>query len=294
MHTFDEIYDNDNIINSLKSTVINENISHAYIFFDLNNSDNSMVCNIFAKAILCTSKQSINTPCNECKSCNSYERANHPDLVYISSKKSTIGVDIIREDINKTINIIPYGSYKVIIINKAHTLTKEAQNALLKTLEEPPKYAVIILICDNMQKFINTLVSRCVVIRIKPKSSIIQKNQEQLVNEIHSFLINLNRLSLNEVFESYNFLESNKENINEILNIMQSFLRDSIVLKKTNNSNFLTEKNNIHNISTYTNEATIQSLINKSNAISFCINALRQNANFQMSVEVMLIQLRQG
>lgn len=105
-----------------------------------------------------------------CHSCKQVLGGNHPDLIYVThSKPGSIGVDDIREQINDTIMIRPYSSYyKIYIVDEAEKMTVQAQNALLKTMEEPPSYAVIILITTNQEEFLPTILSRCVQLKLKP------------------------------------------------------------------------------------------------------------------------------
>ena len=105
-----------------------------------------------------------------CHSCKQALSGNHPDLIYVTHEKpASIGVDDIREQINDTIQIRPYSSYyKIYIVDEAEKMTVQAQNALLKTIEEPPSYAVIILITTNQEAFLPTILSRCVQLKLKP------------------------------------------------------------------------------------------------------------------------------
>ena len=105
-----------------------------------------------------------------CHSCKQVMSGNHPDLIYVKHEKpGSIGVDDVREQINDTIMIRPYSSYyKIYIVDEAEKMTVQAQNALLKTIEEPPSYAVIILITTNQEAFLPTILSRCVQMKLKP------------------------------------------------------------------------------------------------------------------------------
>ena len=88
--------------------------------------------------------------CGECAACKQVDSLNHPDVIYITNEKYEIRVDDIRKGINETIDIKPYsGDYKIYIIDDADRMNAGAQNALLKTLEEPPAYAVILLLTNN-------------------------------------------------------------------------------------------------------------------------------------------------
>ena len=108
-------------------------------------------------------------PCNECHSCRQADSGNHPDIIRVTHEKpNTISVADIREQVNNTIMIKPYqGPYKIYIIDHADLMTVQAQNALLKTIEEPPAYAVILLLTENADILLPTINSRCVMLKLR-------------------------------------------------------------------------------------------------------------------------------
>lgn len=117
---------------------------------------------------------------------------NHPDLIYVTHEKpASIGVDDIREQINDTIQVRPYSSYyKIYIVDEAEKMTVQAQNALLKTIEEPPAYAVILLLTTNQDAFLPTILSRCVQLKLKPlKDSVVKEYLIQSLGEMRARLI---------------------------------------------------------------------------------------------------------
>ena len=133
------------------------NISHAYIINGETGSGRRMLADAFAKALQCEKHPNADS-CDGCKSCHQAESGNHPDIRYITHEKASISVDDIREQLNNDIQIKPYSSeHKVYIIPEANKMTEQAQNALLKTIEEPPAYAVIILLTDNLNALLPTI-----------------------------------------------------------------------------------------------------------------------------------------
>lgn len=259
---------------------------HSYIFC----GENSKYAD-FAKSILCD-KGVDNKPCHICKSCVTFEANNHPDVIYVQSEKLTIGVDIVREQINKHINIKPYGNHKIVIIKDAHTLTEAAQNALLKTLEEPPKYAIMILLAHTTSNFLPTLISRCAIIRAQQNNNI--GNYISAQDFTINFLLDLGTQSLDGVFNLFKILEKNKENIEPILDTMQMFFRDCLVLKQTRKEDFVTQKDKLNTMVHYIESATEDNLIKRLEAVNFGMYALNKNANFQMAMELMLLNIRQN
>lgn len=123
--------------------------------------------------------------CGECKSCHQADDHNHPDIIYVSHEKpNNISVDDIRTQLNNDIVIKPYSSkYKIYIVDEAEKMNQQAQNALLKTIEEPPAYAVIMLLTTNADSFLQTIRSRCITLNMKSvKDEVIKA---YLMNEKH-------------------------------------------------------------------------------------------------------------
>src|SRR5699024_725727 len=108
-------------------------------------------------------------PCGHCRSCSAFDSGNHPDIVYVRPTKKTLGVDDVREQILENVSLKQYRyRYKIYIVEQADTMTVQAQNALLKTLEEPPAYAVFLLLAENQTAFLPTILSRTVTLHIRP------------------------------------------------------------------------------------------------------------------------------
>lgn len=133
-----------------------------------------MLAETFAAALQCTS-EGEEKPCGHCASCRRADSHNHPDIITVthqpkssSDKQTALGVDDIRA-MRADVMIKPYSSeHKVYIVPNAESMTVQAQNALLKTLEEPPAYAVILLIADGLENFLPTVRSRCITLPVKP------------------------------------------------------------------------------------------------------------------------------
>ncbi len=165
---FEEILGNEMVKDHFKKAIQNHKISHAYILTGEAGMGRKSIANAFAMTLRC--EQGGSEPCMMCHSGKQVMSGNHPDLIYVTHEKpGSIGVDDVREQINDTIMIRPYSSYyKIYIVDEAEKMTVQAQNALLKTIEEPPSYAVIILITTNQEAFLPTILSRCVQMKLKP------------------------------------------------------------------------------------------------------------------------------
>lgn len=167
MISFDDIIGQAGAKSHLLAAVRDNKISHAYIFSGEDGSGKMMLAERFAATLQCDNP--VDGPCCMCINCMQSESHNHPDIIYITHEKKNIVVDDIRNQLINDIAIKPYsGRYKIYIIDEAEKMNEAAQNALLKTLEEPPEYAVIILLATNTGAFLQTILSRCVVLELKP------------------------------------------------------------------------------------------------------------------------------
>lgn len=159
--TFAEIIGQEHIVQTLTNAISSGMISHAYLFSGPRGSGKTSMARLLAKAVNCQNrKENQFEPCNKCSSCLEIMKGNALDLIEIDAA-SHRGIDEIRE-LREGIKFTPTKSkYKVFIIDESHQLTREAANALLKTLEEPPSYAIFVLATTEIHKMIPTIISRC-------------------------------------------------------------------------------------------------------------------------------------
>ena len=175
MADFADIIDQKQMKDHMQHALETSKVSHAYIISGENGSGKEFIARIFAKALMCENKKRDSQfieSCNECTSCIKAQSGNHPDIITVTHEKpSSIGVDDIRGKLRDDVVIRPYESrYKIYIIPDGEKMTPAAQNALLKTLEEPPSYIVIIILTNNLNAFLPTIISRCIVLPMKPVS----------------------------------------------------------------------------------------------------------------------------
>ena len=168
MAKFSDIIGQEQIKEHLQNALASHKISHAYIINGEKSSGKEYIAKVFAMALQC--EKGGTEPCQECHSCKQVLSKNQPDIIRLTHEKpNTISVDDIRKQVNGDVAIKPYSSpYKIYIINEAEKMNAQAQNALLKTLEEPPEYAVILLLTANLNALLPTIISRCVVLNMKP------------------------------------------------------------------------------------------------------------------------------
>lgn len=187
---FEKIIGNDKIKEMLSKTIENGTTSHSYLLVGTQGIGKKMLAVQFAKKILCLKQEED----NPCKSCIEFESNNHPDYMCIQPEEKSIKIEQIRF-LQKKIQEKPIiANKKVYIIDDADTMTQEAQNCLLKTLEEPPEFATIILIGSQENLFLPTIRSRCMILKFKP----IEDDQLKQYMEVNYGITNLtkNRLAM--------------------------------------------------------------------------------------------------
>lgn len=252
--SFNNLIGNEEIKQILQNTVKSNKISHSYMFIGQVGIGKTLFAKEFAKMILCQNNTN-NKTCNKCKSCIEMENNSNPDFTLIQPINSKIKIEQIRELQSKILEKPIISNKKVYIIKDADTMTQEASNCLLKTLEEPPEYITIILIGANESMFLNTIRSRCTKIlfrkindeilkkfledrydfknitnnMLKVFDGSIQKaisinNKKEIYEELEKIFFNIEKLTLLDVLNKINCLYNNKEDIYEILDYINVIL----------------------------------------------------------------------
>lgn len=256
---FENIFGNNSIKKVLEQSIYNNKVSHSYLMIGISGIGKKMIATEFAKGILCLSE---NKSCNYCKSCIEFDGNNNPDFFCIEPEGSSIKIGQIRE-LQKRIQEKPIISEKkVYIIDQADLMTKEAQNCLLKTLEEPPEFATIILVGTNENAFLTTIKSRCMILHFNPiedmyikkyldekyqiknisqnmfdifqgsigKAILLKDNQEKYI-KLEKIIEQLEQTDLIDVINKADILYKSKEEIFEMLDYI-----NIILLKKAKNN----------------------------------------------------------
>ena len=163
---FQEIIGNDKNKAILEKAIQNHNLLHSYLFVGREGIGKKMMARQFAKKILCLKPDSDMD--QKCESCTMFDGENHPDYHEIRPDGNTIKIEQIRQ-MNASVMEKPIISkYKIFVIDDCDKMTKEAQNCLLKTLEEPPIYVIILLICSQENQLLSTIQSRCTKLQFYP------------------------------------------------------------------------------------------------------------------------------
>ena len=176
-----DILGNETVKEHFRAAVLQEKVSHAYIIEGEKGSGKKMLASAFAKILQCEQrgraagrqqdeKEGFCEACGTCTSCIQMENGSQPDVIWVSHEKpAVISVSEIREQVVNTMDVMPYrGPYKIYIIDEAEKMNAAAQNAILKTIEEPPGYGVILLLTTNRGAFLPTILSRCILLTVKP------------------------------------------------------------------------------------------------------------------------------
>ena len=210
---FNEILGNNKIKQDLQEIIDNNTISHSYMFVGIDGIGKKLIAKEYARKILCLNKQNQN--CATCDSCIKFNSGNNPDFLEIFPDGNSIKIAQMREMQEKVYQKPIVSDKKVFIIDQVEKMTEEAQNSLLKTLEEPPEYMVIILITSNENKLLNTVKSRCIRINFTglSKQDITKYAEAHQINIASQNLLemcggSIGKLEkINENIDDYNSLE---------------------------------------------------------------------------------------
>ena len=329
MARFSDIIGQDMIKEHLQGALSTGKTSHAYIIHGEKNSGKEFIANLFAMALQC--EQQGTEPCGECASCKQALSKNHPDIIRVSHEKpNTIGVDDIRQQVNGDIVIKPYkGPKKIYIINEAEKMNVAAQNALLKTLEEPPEYGVIILLTTNVEAFLQTIVSRCIVLTMKPvRDSLIQdylmkefhipdykaavcaafargnvgkarmlaasEDFDNIKDEAITLLKYIDEMEIHEITKAIKKMGEYKLEINDYLDILAIWYRDALLFKATKDVNHLIFKDEIQYIKKTVSRSTYEGIENIIKALDNAKRRLSANVNFDLTMELLLLTIKEN
>ena len=327
MATFHDIIGQEQIKEHLQNAISAKKISHAYIINGEKSSGKEFIARVFAMTLQC--EKGGTEPCQECHSCRQALSDNQPDIIYVSHEKpNTISVDDIRAQINNDIAIKPYSSpYKIYIMNEAEKMTPQAQNAILKTLEEPPEYAVIMLLTSNVNSLLPTILSRCVVLKPvaddlvrnflmqqlqvpdykaevcvafargnigKAKSLASSEDFDNIKNEALSLLKYIQDMDLSEITAAIKKITEYKLQINDYLDLIAIWYRDVLLFKATSDVNHLVFREEISAIRRVAQRSSYEGIEEVIEALDKAKRRLDANVNFDLTMELLMLEIKEN
>lgn len=324
---FNDIIGQSEIVDRLKAQIKNERVGHAYIFSGSKGIGKKTLARIFASIVMCKDSDEDEN-CGICQACRLFRGESNPDFYCVKTEKNSISVEEIR-NMQKDVSIKPlYSPKKVYLIEEAEKMTVQAQNCLLKTLEEPPLYTIIIMTTSNYGSLLETIRSRSVNYSFKKNTfeevkKYLINNQQLDASEVDfiasyadgiigkakelskseefrkcrektiEILLKLNEGNLKDIFVAYDFFEENKEKIEEILDIMLVFYRDVLIAEKSGNEKMLINSDKKDIILRNVNNFSTEKIYKNIEVIDDLRNNIKKNVNYQLAVEVMLMKLQE-
>lgn len=329
MSGFKDVVGHKDIIQYIKNAVEQNKLSHAYILNGQRGSGKKLLARLFAMTLQCESGKS--EPCGDCRSCIQTKSGNQPDIITLVHEKPTsISVDEIREQLNGDIMIKPYSSpYKIYIIPEADLMTQQAQNALLKTLEEPPEYAVIFLLTENADSLLSTIRSRCVMLKLRNiKDKLVKKYlmeqmqipdyqaelcaafaqgnigraimlaKSEYFNEIKEDAIQLmkyiDQMELHEIASAIKQINKYKLEVTDYLDILTIWYRDVLLYKATKDVGGLVFSDQLKFIKEKAAKSSYEGIEKILSAIETAKIRIKANVNFDLLMELLLLTVKEN
>ena len=326
---FGSVVGHRDIIEYIQGAVQGDKVSHAYILNGERGSGKKLLANLFAMMLQCHNSKS--DPCYDCHDCRQIMSGNHPDVIRVTHEKpNTISVDDVRTQINNDIMIKPYsGKYKIYIIPEADLMTPQAQNAILKTIEEPPAYAIIFLLTENAESLLATIRSRCVVLKLRNiKDKLIKKYlMEEMeipdyqadvcvafaqgnvgkaiqlassedFNELKASALQLIKrlrdIELYEMTEAVKQIGEYKLTVNDYFDLMMIWYRDVLLFKATGDVNGLIFKDEVYDIKRQAEKSSYEGIQTILEALRKAQIRLNANVNFDLVIELLLLTIKEN
>lgn len=325
---FQQIIGHEDIIKHFKASIEMDRIAHAYIICGEEESGKRTLSASFAKTLQC--EQHGPDPCNRCQSCLQADSGNHPDIIRVKHENpQSVSVDDIRTHVVDTISVKPYKSkYKIYIIEDGQLMNAQAQNALLKTIEEPPEYGVIIILTTSLDKLLPTVISRCITLNIRPvkerdiydylmehfsldkdkanfcveyaqgnlgKAIKLATNEEyqELLQSVIRLETDIFDMDMESIAQAIADCEKYKVSIYEYLDLMQMWYRDILMLKVTGKIDKIMYREEYSTIKKQANYLSYNELEDKAQAIDKAKIRLAANARFEDVMRLLILTLKE-
>lgn len=327
MFSFSEIVGHEQIKEHMQAAIRDKKPFHAYLFQGEEGVGKEALARTFAAGLQCQS-ESTDKPCKECVSCRQMESGNQPDVIWVTREKASLGVDEIREQLCNTMDIKPFSSpYKIYLVPEAEKMTEAAQNALLKTIEEPPEYGIVILMTSNISALLPTIQSRCLTMEFRPLSTAVvesyvkehcqvpdyqarasaafaqgnlgkamryAKSEDFIERKDHiiSLLRHVEQMDLSEMLAVIKDLGTRKDEVRDYIDLMVLWYRDVLLFKATKDINQLLFQDEASYISREASHRSYEKIEEILQAFEKVKVRLRANVNFDITMELMLLALK--
>lgn len=334
MAGFDDIEGQKGVATHFKNAIKLNRISHAYILNGERGMGKKTVARAFSMTLMCESHGE--SPCMKCHACKQIMTDNNPDIRWVThDKPNVISVDEVRRQINTDVQIKPYSSnYKIYIVDDADKMNQAAQNALLKTIEEPPSYVVILLLTVNKDMLLSTILSRCVSMELRPlgkqqverylveKAGIVDYKAREVSDfaggnigkairlassddfmELKESVVrvakNIGKMTAGDINGAIKEISSYKENIEEYLDLLFTWYRDVLIYKScsekcVNINDKIIFADYIKQIKRQSEDCSYEAIERIFMELDGINGKLRVNVNFEMVMELLLLTIRDG
>lgn len=323
---FDKLYGHESVKKSLKKALETGHISNSYVFEGIVGVGKRFCAELFAQALVCEGNDLKGRPCGVCSACVKVASKNHPDIIRLeqTSGKASVGVDDVREQILNEVYLKPYlAQRKVFIIGNGDALSVEAQNALLKVLEEPPEYVTFIICVTEQDKLLTTVLSRSCVVSFFPLSfeevsGCLEKrfgvdDRVKLFARLSRGSIGIALAFMSEggteklfeasvahiaalkydavkVRDTVDFMIEEKENVTQITDFMLTFLRDCVFIKSGLEKRVIYDSK-LSQMRVFTDGISKKRLVSAFDRLVDFKLRLKQNLNYGASVSETVMRL---
>lgn len=329
MSGFDKVIGHTQIIDYFHKAIAQDKLAHSYIITGEKGSGKKLLTGIFAKTLQCEAQGT--EPCGECRSCKQSDSGNQPDIIWVTHEKpGSIGVDDVRDQLVGDIVIKPYSSkYKIYIVDEAEKLTVQAQNALLKTIEEPPAYGIIIFLTTNAEMFLPTIVSRCVNLNLYPLSSKLVKTYlmeelkvpdykadvcvafsqgnmgkaiqlaksaefDAVKSQFIRLMKNIENMGYVELLQAVNDAQSDEFGLQDYLDFILIWYRDVLFYKATRSADGLVFREEVSSIDARASKTSYEGIEEIVKAIEIAKARLNANVNEEIVTELMFSKIKEN
>ena len=329
IYRFEDVVGHEEIISEMRGALASGNVAHAYLLTGEEGMGKRTLATLFAAGLQCAGK--AERPCGECASCKKLAGGNHPDIRFVTHEKAaTIGVDEIRGQLVGDVGIRPYESdYKVYIVAEAEKMTVQAQNALLKTIEEPPEYAVILLLASATENLLPTVVSRCVRFDLRPtaderiqayltdflqvpeaeaevqtafakgnigraRSLALSPDFAQMVSRALSLVKRSKTMSVAAMIEAVRDMASDKEHLRDYLDLFELWFRDVLMFKATRDTEGLVFADELGSIRERAQVSGYEGLEDILEALNNAKQRLKANVNIELVLELLFLTIQEN